>query len=59
MEERRQYLIYELWKHGYETTPEPDGIETKDLTLTELEQIHINVKCKIGKEMRKRESKKV
>jgi hypothetical protein len=54
VEERRRYLIHQLWKHGYDQTP--DGIKTEDLSLGDLEQIHINVKCRIAREMSKRES---
>lgn len=43
VEEKRQYYIRQLWSYGYEKTS--DGIDIKDLTLTELEQIHSNVKC--------------
>lgn len=47
VEERRQFLIHRLWKMGYEKTG--DGIETEDLTLSELEQIYINVECRLAK----------
>jgi hypothetical protein len=46
VEERRQLLINELWKSGYEQTP--DGINIEDLSLTELEQVYTNVKCRDG-----------
>jgi len=46
VDERRHFLIHRLSKMGYERTP--DGIETEKLTLTELEQIHINVECRIA-----------
>jgi len=46
VEERRQYLISRLAKLGYKVTG--DGKYTEDLTLTELEQIHINVECRIA-----------
>jgi len=49
VEDRRKYLIHQLWKMGYNKTS--DGTDTENLTLTELEQIHINVKCKRAKEL--------
>lgn len=49
VDERKNYLIHRLWKMGYERTP--DGIETENLTLTELEQIHINVECRVANGM--------
>ncbi len=46
VEERRQYLINKLDKKGYRVTG--DGKHTEELTLTELEQIHINVECRLA-----------
>jgi len=45
VEDRKNYLIHRLWKMGYGETP--DGKRTEELTLTELEQIHINVSFRI------------
>jgi hypothetical protein len=49
VEERRQLLINQLWKFGYEQTP--DGINIEDLNLTELEQVYTNVKCREERKM--------
>ncbi len=46
VEERRQYLISRLAKVGYKVTG--DGKYTENLTLTELEQIHLNVECRLA-----------
>lgn len=47
--ERRDFLIHELQRYGYFKTP--DEKELTELNLSDLEQIHINVKCQFGKEM--------
>ncbi|WP_093044372.1 hypothetical protein [Thalassobacillus cyri] len=52
VEERRKYLIHQLWKEDY--TEDPVGKKTEDMTLTELEQIHINVKCQKARELEAR-----
>ncbi|WBL16419.1 Fur-regulated basic protein FbpA [Sutcliffiella sp. NC1] len=48
-QERRDYLVNELMRYGYFKTPV--GKQLYELNLSELEQIHINVKCRFGKEM--------
>ncbi|WP_181350502.1 hypothetical protein [Thalassobacillus sp. CUG 92003] len=50
--ERKQYLVHQLWKLGY--TQDRIGKKTEDMTLTELEQVHINVKCQKAREKDKR-----
>ncbi|ASZ59910.1 MULTISPECIES: Fur-regulated basic protein FbpA [Bacillus] len=48
-EERREFLTNELIKYGqYESE---DGRELDELSLLDLERLHINVKCKFGREM--------
>ncbi|QAS52830.1 hypothetical protein [Halobacillus litoralis] len=49
VEERRQHLIHKLWTMGY--SEDRVGKQTEDMTLTELEQIHINLKCKFSSQM--------
>lgn len=49
VEKRTNYLINELTKYEYLRTS--DGRRLSELTLTELEQAHITVKCKFAKEM--------
>jgi hypothetical protein len=49
VENRRRYLIDQLMKYGYFKTPE--GKQLYELTYTELERIHIDVKCEFGKQM--------
>ncbi|MCM3598677.1 Fur-regulated basic protein FbpA [Metabacillus idriensis] len=51
VEQRKDELKSELMRYGYFKTP--DGLQLYELTLTELEQIHINVKCEFGREMSK------
>ncbi|MFC0271102.1 Fur-regulated basic protein FbpA [Metabacillus herbersteinensis] len=53
VEDRKKYLINELIKYGYTKTP--DKKQLYELTPSELEQIHINVKCQFGKELSKEE----
>lgn len=48
-EERRQYLIEQLLEMDWECTS--DGKQLFEMSLPELEQIHINEKCRIGREM--------
>lgn len=43
VEERRQVLIHKLWILGY--VEDRVGKQAEDMTLTELEQIHINLEC--------------
>ena len=43
--ERREYLLNELNKLGYESLGKP----VEDMNLVELEQIHINEKCRAAK----------
>ncbi|RWZ59870.1 hypothetical protein EQV77_00810 [Halobacillus fulvus] len=43
VQERRQHLIFKLRVMGY--TQDRVGKQTEDMTLTELEQIHINLQC--------------
>ncbi|XAK57510.1 Fur-regulated basic protein FbpA [Bacillus inaquosorum] len=48
-DERRNYVMNELIKYGqYESE---DGRELDELSLSDLEWLHINVKCKFGREM--------
>ncbi|MDG0768218.1 Fur-regulated basic protein FbpA [Bacillus halotolerans] len=48
-DERRNYVMNELIKYGqYESE---DGQQLYELPLPELERLHINVKCKFGREM--------
>ncbi|KKI88643.1 hypothetical protein WQ54_31165 [Bacillus sp. SA1-12] len=54
VEQRKDYLKNELLRYGYFKTP--DNRQLYELTLSELEQIHINVKAQFGKEMSKDES---
>ncbi|HHY74062.1 MAG TPA: Fur-regulated basic protein FbpA [Bacillus bacterium] len=49
VEQRRQYLIEQLLDMDYECTS--DGKQLFEMSLPELEQIHINEKCRIGREM--------
>lgn len=51
VEQRKDILKSELMRYGYFKTPE--GKQLYELTLSELEEIHIDVKCKFGKEMDK------
>ncbi|PAD67306.1 hypothetical protein CHH83_19665 [Bacillus sp. 7586-K] len=53
VEQRKDYLKNELLRYGYFKTP--DNKQLYELTLTELEQIHISVKAQFGKEMSKDE----
>ncbi|AUS12405.1 Fur-regulated basic protein FbpA [Bacillus subtilis] len=47
--DRRDYVMNELIKYGqYESE---DGRELDELSLPDLEWLHINVKCKFGREM--------
>ncbi|CAG9620857.1 Fur-regulated basic protein FbpA [Sutcliffiella rhizosphaerae] len=52
VEQRKDYLKAELMKYGYFNTS--DGKQLYELNLSELEQIHINVKSQFGKEMSKK-----
>ncbi|RDY70297.1 hypothetical protein DXT76_13560 [Halobacillus trueperi] len=49
VEERRSHLIHKLWTMGY--TKDRVGKRTEDMTLTELEQIHINLRCQVARRM--------
>lgn len=53
VEQRKDELKSELMRFGYFKTA--DGKQLYELTLTELEQIHINVKCRIGMKMSEEE----
>ncbi|WP_139368010.1 Fur-regulated basic protein FbpA [Priestia abyssalis] len=53
VENRKNHLINQLMNYGYFKTPE--GKQLYELTLTELELTHIEVKCKFGKEMKQYE----
>ncbi|MBN8236853.1 hypothetical protein JF544_16465 [Halobacillus kuroshimensis] len=44
VEERRHYLIHRLWTMEY--YEDRVGKKTEDMTLSELEQVHINLKCR-------------
>jgi len=47
VEERKKYLINQLAFYGYD----PTGLN--NLTLTQLENEYIRIKCEIGREMTK------
>ena len=49
VEERRNHLIHKLWTMGY--TEDRVGKQTKNMTLTELEQININLECQKAREL--------
>lgn len=49
VEERRNHLIQKLLTMGY--TEDRVGKQTEDMTLTELEQIHINLRCQVARRM--------
>ncbi|MRX54810.1 Fur-regulated basic protein FbpA [Bacillus idriensis] len=51
VEQRKDELKSELMRYGYFKTP--DGKQLYELTLSDLEEIHINVKCDFGREMSK------
>ncbi len=51
VEKRKEFLKDELMKYGYFKMPEPDNRQLYELTLSELEDIHIRVKCQFGREM--------
>ena len=53
VEQRKDLLKNELFRYGYFKTP--DNKQLYELTLSELEQIHINVKSQFGKEISKEE----
>lgn len=46
---RKKYLISELLKHKYFKTTK--GKQLYELTLSELEDLHIKVKCQVGKKI--------
>ncbi|MCM3620481.1 Fur-regulated basic protein FbpA [Sutcliffiella horikoshii] len=54
-QERRDYLMHQLKRHG--VSKSYDGIDLKTINLSELERIHIKVKCDFGKELSKEENK--
>ncbi|MYL50276.1 hypothetical protein GLV98_12330 [Halobacillus litoralis] len=47
VEERRNHLIHKLWTMGY--SKDRVGKRTEEMTLTELEQIHINLRCQVAR----------
>jgi hypothetical protein len=47
VEQRKDYLKRELMDHGYFKTPE--GKQLYELNLSELELIHIHLKCDMGR----------
>ena len=49
VQERRLYLIDKLWVMDY--TEDRVGKQVEDMTLTELEQIHINLECRKAREL--------
>lgn len=55
VEQRKDFLKNELLRFGYFKMPKPDNRQLYELTLSELEQVHINVKAQFGKEMSKEE----
>ncbi|WP_062513975.1 hypothetical protein [Halobacillus sp. KGW1] len=50
VEERRRQLIHKLWIMGY--TEDRVGKRTQEMTLTELEQININMECRKARELK-------
>ncbi|WP_078379133.1 Fur-regulated basic protein FbpA [Sutcliffiella halmapala] len=54
-EERKKYLIDQLMKYGYFKTNK--GKQLYELNLSDLERIHIRVKCEIGRELTREEYK--
>ncbi|UOQ43376.1 hypothetical protein MUN89_15810 [Halobacillus salinarum] len=48
VKERKNYLVHKLWTMGY--TQDRVGKPTENMTLTELEQIHINLQCQKARE---------
>ncbi|MED4461831.1 Fur-regulated basic protein FbpA [Metabacillus fastidiosus] len=54
VEQRKDFLINELLRYGYFDTA--DGRQLYEHTLTELELIHINVKCQFGREISEEEN---
>ncbi|KSU89830.1 Fur-regulated basic protein FbpA [Priestia flexa] len=53
VEQRCAYLINELMRYGYFKTPA--GKQLYELSLTELEMIHIGIKSEFGKHMNRGE----
>ncbi|MCM3651304.1 Fur-regulated basic protein FbpA [Metabacillus litoralis] len=53
VEQRKDFLKDELLRMGYFKTPEKKQLY--ELTLSELEDLHISVKCEFGREMSKEE----
>lgn len=53
VEQRCTYLINELMRYGYFKTPR--GQQLYELSLTELELLHIEVKAQFGKFMNRGE----
>ena len=49
VQERRQHLIHRLWILDY--SEDRVGKKTEDMTLTELEQININLECRKAREL--------
>ncbi|MCA1021813.1 hypothetical protein [Halobacillus litoralis] len=49
VEERRNHLIHKLWTMGY--SKDRVGKRKEDMTLTELEQININLECQKAREL--------
>jgi hypothetical protein len=49
VEKRKSFLIQQLHKYDIYWTSNGQAIE--NLTLTELELLHIQIKCEIGREM--------
>jgi Fur-regulated basic protein A len=47
--QRQNYLINELVRYGYFKTS--NGRQLYELSLTELEQVHIQVKSNFGKQL--------
>ncbi|PEE43865.1 Fur-regulated basic protein FbpA [Priestia megaterium] len=51
--QRQDYLINELMRYGYFKSS--NGRQLYELSLTELEQVHIQVKSRFGKQLGKGE----
>jgi len=57
VQERKAYIIDFLIDH--EVYEAKDGRQLHELSLAELEQMYITLRCRIGKEMSKNEPSKI
>jgi hypothetical protein len=51
VDKRKSFLVKQL--HKYDIYWTPNGQAVEDLSLTELELLHIQIKCEIGRELSK------